>query len=122
MVTGFEKLVEQRILKARQKGELDNLPGAGKPLNLEDMSIPEEFRMAHRVLKNAGFLPPEVKLRKEIENVESLLHTMASDAPERYKVQKKLNFLINRLNASRGNHDKCHIPGLYQDRVIKKIS
>ncbi len=121
MVTGFEKLVEQRIIMAQQKGELDNLPGAGKPLNLEDMKLPEDFRMAHRVLKNAGFLPPEVKLRKEIENVELLLHTMSSDAPERYKAQKKLNFLITRLNVSRGQHDKCHIPGLYQDRVIKKI-
>ena len=121
MITGFEKLVEQRIIEAQKKGELDNLPGEGKPLNLEDMNVPEEFRMAHRVLKNAGFLPPEVKLRKEIENVESLLFTMSSDAPERYKIQKKLNFLISRLNISREPHQKCNIPGLYRDRVIEKI-
>ena len=121
MISGFEKLVEQRIIEAQKKGEMDNLPGEGKPLNLEDMKVPEDFRMAHRVLKNAGFLPPEVKLRKEIENVETLLLTMSSDAPERCKIQKKLNFLITRLNISRGPHQKCNIPGLYQDRVIEKI-
>jgi len=121
MITGFEELVEQRIIEAQKKGELDNLPGEGTPLNLEDMNVPEAFRMAHRVLKNAGFLPPEVKLRKEIETVESLLHTMPSDAPERCKIQKKLNFLITRLNISRGPRQKCSIPGRYQDRVIEKI-
>lgn len=121
MIPGFEKLVEQRIAAARQKGELDNLPGEGKPLNLEDMAVPEDFRMAYRVLKNAGFLPPEVKLRKDIENVESLLADMSWDAPERQVLEKKLNFMLTRLNLSRGPHRKCHIPGDYVHRVIKKI-
>ncbi len=121
MIPGFGKMVEQRILEARQKGELDNLPGAGKPLNLEDMAIPETFRMAYRVLKNAGFLPPEVKLRKEIENVESLLMALPSQAPERQALHKKLNFLISRLNISRGPGRKCHIPDRYEHQVIEKI-
>ncbi|GAB6143438.1 DnaJ family domain-containing protein [Desulfocicer niacini] len=121
MIPGFEKLVEQRIAAARQKGELDNLPGEGKPLNLEDMAVPEDFRMAYRVLKNAGFLPPEVQLRKEIENVESLLADLSWDAPERQALEKKLNFMLTRLNLSRGPNRKCHIPGDYVHRVIKKI-
>ena len=121
MIPGFEQMVEQRIMEARQKGELDNLPGEGKPLNLEDMALPETLRMAYRVLKNAGFLPPEVKLRKEIENVESLLMALPSQAPERQALHNKLNFLINRLEISRGPGRKCHIPGRYEHQVIKKI-
>ena len=57
MLPGFESLVEEIILKAQKNGELDNLPGHGKPLNLDDMSIPEEYRMAYRILKNSDFLP-----------------------------------------------------------------
>jgi len=57
MLPGFEALVEKRILKAQKNGELDDLPGQGKPLDLDDMNIPEDCRMAWRVLKNSGFLP-----------------------------------------------------------------
>jgi len=50
--------VEQRILQAIKYGEFDDLPGSGKPLDLEDdRLIPEELRLAHRILKNAGYVP-----------------------------------------------------------------
>ena len=121
MITGFEDVVEQRIRAAQKKGEMDNLPGSGKPLNLEDMAIPEEYRMAHRVLKNAGFLPPEVSLRKKIESVETLLASLPAQAPERPALHKKLNLLMARLAAARGSRRKCTIPGAYQGAVEKRI-
>src|SRR6266540_3378743 len=41
----FQRIAEQRILEAQRKGEFDNLPGKGKPLELEDLSwVPEELR------------------------------------------------------------------------------
>ena len=48
-------LAERRIEEAVARGELDNLPGAGRPLDLddEDPLWPEEVRMAKRILKNA---------------------------------------------------------------------
>jgi hypothetical protein len=71
---GFEKLVEKRIQEAYDNGEFDNLPGKGKPLNLEDLSgIPEDLRMGFKVLKNAGVLPEEMQLKKEIYNLEQLI-------------------------------------------------
>jgi len=55
-------LAEQRIAEAVSRGELDDLPGAGRPLDLDDDTlVPEELRVAHRILKNAGVAPPEVK-------------------------------------------------------------
>jgi len=55
-------LAEQRIAEAVSRGELDELPGAGRPLELDDDKlIPEDLRLAYRILKNAGFVPPEVK-------------------------------------------------------------
>ena len=55
-------LAEQRIAEAIAKGELDELPGEGRPLDLDDDAlVPEELRLAYRILKNAGIAPPEVK-------------------------------------------------------------
>jgi len=60
------KAVEEAIQEARRRGELDNLPGHGKPLDhTEYFSHPEEHRIAARLLKNSGFVPPEVELMRE---------------------------------------------------------
>lgn len=58
----FDLLAERRIAEAIARGELDDLPGAGRPLDLDDDPlVPEELRAAYRILKNAGIAPPEVK-------------------------------------------------------------
>ena len=63
---GFELVVEERIREAIRAGAFDDLPGAGKPLVLDDdRMVPEDVRMAYRILKNAGFVPPELETRKE---------------------------------------------------------
>jgi len=55
-------LAEKKIQEAMACGEFDDLPGAGRPLDLDDDAlVPEELRVAHRILKNAGVAPPEVK-------------------------------------------------------------
>ena len=123
MLRGFEALVEERIQKAQQKGDLDNLPGKGKPLNLEDMAVPEELRMAHRVLKNAGFLPPEIELRRQIEQTESIIASLDADDPSWTPLKKRLNFLLTKLGTSRGmNGESPIIPTHYRSALNKRIS
>jgi hypothetical protein len=68
----MEFLAERKIAEAIANGELDELPGAGKPLTLDDDAlVPEDLRMAYRILKNAGYAPEEVRapalLRLRIE-------------------------------------------------------
>ena len=66
-------IAEQKIAEAVAKGELDDLPGAGQPLDLsDDALIPEELRLAYRILKNAGFVPPEIQTLNEIAQLERL--------------------------------------------------
>lgn len=61
---------ERRIQEAQKEGAFDHLPGEGRPLDLEDDSaVPQELRMAYKVLKNAGYLPPELADRKEINTI-----------------------------------------------------
>jgi len=56
----LEWIAERKIAEAVSQGELDNLPGAGRPLDLDDDAlIPEDMRMAHRILKNADVPLPE---------------------------------------------------------------
>src|SRR5688572_29569609 len=69
----FELLAERKIEEAVSRGELDDLPGAGQPLDLsDDALIPEELRLAYRILKNAGFVPPEVEALNEIAQLERI--------------------------------------------------
>ena len=69
----LEFIAEQRIAEAIAKGELDGLPGTGRPLDLEDDAlIPEELRLAYRILKNAGYVPPEVETLNQIAQLERI--------------------------------------------------
>jgi len=97
----FQKIAEERISEAMEQGEFDNLPGSGKPLNLEeDLYIPDELRIAYKVLKNAGCLPPELELRKEIISLRKLLETI-NDNKERLRKIRELNFKLLKLNTIR---------------------
>lgn len=119
--TGFESIVERKIRDAQEKGTFDNLPGSGKPLSLdEDKHVPEDLRLAHKILKNAGYLPPEIQLKKEIQSIEDLL-AGTEDAAQKHKLQKKLNFLTIKLNAS-GSTRKCFaVPETYAEKVMDKL-
>jgi hypothetical protein len=86
----FELIAERKIEEALARGELDGLPGAGRPLDLEDDAlVPEDLRMAYRILKNAGFVPQEVRAHSRGERKLSL---MSARIESRYfgKVLRKL--------------------------------
>ena len=94
----FRKIVEQRIKEAQQKGEFDDLPGCGRPLVMEDDSrIPEDLRLAYKILKNAGCIPPELELKREIKSMEDMLEGMPEDR-EKYRQMKRINYKIMKLN------------------------
>ena len=122
MLTGFEKIVEERIQQSIKKGEFENLPGSGKPLELDDFSnVPEELRMAYKILKNADCIQPEIEIKKEIVQTETLLENM-TDVKERYKTLKKLNFLIMKLNASRNGSILFEIPQKYESKLVDRMA
>ncbi len=123
MIPGFEILVEARIKKAQKDGDFDNLDGLNKPLKFNDLNIPDDLRLAHKILKNAGFLPPEVELKKKIIKTEQLLESTSMDSPERLKTQKKLNYLLTKLSTTRGDL-ACSpmLSDIYRNSIIKKIS
>jgi hypothetical protein len=117
----FEKIAEKKIREAMDNGEFDDLPGKGKPLDLEDDShIPQDIRLAHKILKNAGCLPPELELRKEILTMEELLDGVR-DTKEKYRQIKKLNYLIMKLNVTRRSAFNLERNQIYYDRLVEKM-
>ena len=86
----FSRVAEARIREAIAQGDFENLPGTGKPLNLEDyFSTPEELRMAFSILKNANCAPVEVELLNEVARLTQALAD-ASDAAARQELQRTL--------------------------------
>ena len=70
----FDKLVEEKIKEAQQRGEFDNLPGKGKPIDLSAyFETPEDIRLAQSVLKNSSFTSREVELLNEIAALKQIL-------------------------------------------------
>src|SRR5262245_36656234 len=70
----FFQLVEQRIEQAERDGVFANLPGRGRPLQLDDLSgVPAELRAGYILLKTHGFLPPELEARREWLRLRDLL-------------------------------------------------
>jgi Domain of unknown function (DUF1992) len=64
----WESLVEQKIREAMEAGEFDNLPGKGRPVDTSENPFEDpDLRLAHRLLRDAGFAPPWIEERKDID-------------------------------------------------------
>lgn len=80
----FDKLVEQKIREAVEAGEFDRLEGSGRPVDLEAyFSTPEELRAGFAVLRNAGVLPEEAALLKELNELAARLEGCRDEAERR---------------------------------------
>ena len=118
---GFQKIIEKRITEAQKRGEFDSLPGMGKPLIIEDDShIPEDLRLAYKILKNADCLPPELQLKKEIRQMEDMLDTIP-DEKKKYRQIKKINFKIMQLNMIRKKSPLLEETEIYYNKLIGKL-
>ena len=117
----FEKIAERRIAEAMLNGEFDNLMNKGKAINLdEDYLVPAELRMAYRVLKNAGCIPPELELRNEIISLRSMINTLDDDQ-ERLKKIRELNFKLLKLNELRKKPLDLEDFPEYQEKIYRKF-
>ncbi len=102
----IEELCDKKIKKAKEEGQFDCLDGKGKPLQLDDLSqVPEELRAGYLMLKNAGYLPEEMELKKEIVHLDDLIDRCSSPE-EKQKMLKQKNeksLRFNTLMEKRGN-------------------
>jgi len=117
----FQRIAEQRILEAQRAGAFDNLPGKGKPLELEDLSwVPEDLRISYHVLKNANVLPPEVELLKDIHILEDLLKHV-EDEGERSSLAKSIQWKMIRLDMLKRRSLDSNTLRMYGRKLVAKF-
>lgn len=93
----FDETIEALIKEAQARGEFDNLPGKGKPIDLtEYFNTPEDIRTAQAMLKNAGMVPVEIGLLQEIATLKESLASAQDDVEinriRKLLAQKQLQF------------------------------
>jgi hypothetical protein len=126
-MAGFNALVERRIEEAMARGEFDDLPGAGKPLALDDDPlVPEELRVAYRILKNAGAVPAELE---EICEVNQLLAALGRsergselDDAGAAQAGRRLRALLYRLEASGRSATAQRAWHEYEESLAKRFN
>jgi hypothetical protein len=117
----LEIMAENKIREAMAKGEFANLPGAGKPLRIEDDSmIPDDLRVAYKILRNAGCIPPELEVRKEIITLRGLLRTIEDEGAKREKIQE-LNYKLMKLGVMRRRMVTLDEFPEYKERILGKM-
>ena len=103
----FQKNVDQKIEEAIARGEFDNLPGKGRPLDLDAyFATPEHLRMGYSILKSADVLPEEMELLKQIEGLKKSLDssTRIEKKALRQQLSEKLTNLNMRMEQNRKKH------------------
>jgi len=120
-VSYFWRIAEERIKEAQRAGAFDNLPGKGKPLELEDLSwVPEDLRISYLVLKNAHVLPPEAELLKDIHTIEDLLKHV-EDEGERRALAKSIQFKLIRLDMLKRRSMPLRSVRDYSRKLVAKL-
>jgi len=117
----FEKIAERKIQEAIRNGEFDNLLNRGRPIDLdEDCLVPPELRMAYRVLRNSGCIPPELEIRNEIISLRSMINSLDDDK-ERMRKIRELNFKLLKINELRKKPLDIEDFPEYQDKIYRKF-
>ncbi|OXM16080.1 DnaJ family domain-containing protein [Paenibacillus herberti] len=117
------RIAEEKIREAMERGELCDLKGKGKPLELDDLShVPEELRAGYRLLKNAGMVPEEVQLSRDISSLNGLL-ALCGDEGEHRSLQKELSVKRLRLQSLSGSRGWDHLTSYaeYGHKIREKL-
>lgn len=117
----LDQLVEERIRTAIARGDLKGLPGEGRPLCLdEDLLVPAEVRMAYRVLRNGGGVPPEIlALREATELTEALLRE--PESRQRMARLQRLEAVLQQLESAGLRRMARGVLVRYQEKLLARL-
>lgn len=108
--------VDEQIKEAMERGEFTNLPGKGKPLKLEtNPFLTPQVRMANRLLKENGFAPRWIEVKKEIKQEKAQLERLLTNLKaRRERVMAILQENPHRSEAIQGSFDQERARSLAQ--------
>lgn len=103
----WESPVDRAIREAQERGEFDDLPGAGKPLDLHDSGDPDWWVKRYAARENldlGGALPGALGLRKEAAGYpESLADVRTEEQVRESIADYNKRVLADRLRPAVGN-------------------
>jgi len=121
MINALTQIAERRIAQAIADGTLKIDGWKNRPLPLDDdRLVPEDLKMAYKILKNSGFVPPEIETRKEIRKLEDLI-AATEDSHQRLKQMKKLDVLMMKVDAQRSRPSSIAHDDDYYRKIVEKI-
>jgi hypothetical protein len=117
----LDLIAEQRIAEAMARGDFDDLPGQGEPLRLDDDPlVPEDLRVAYRILRNAGYVPPEVESLRAVSALEQLIDS-TPDNEQRRSAILRLQLLRTQLERSRPGRSAATLRPHYHGRILARL-
>jgi hypothetical protein len=115
----FGTWVERRIREATERGEFDNLPGAGKPIPDLDKPHDELWWVRQKLRReDLAYLPPTIALRKQAEEALQAAAEAASEAEVR-RIVADINAKIVEGNRKAASGPPLNLTPFDVDRVLR---
>ncbi|HEU4346860.1 MAG TPA: DUF1992 domain-containing protein [Actinoplanes sp.] len=121
MVHWYESSIDRQLREARERGEFDNLPGAGKPLPGAGGEYDEDWWVKdwlRREGETAGLLPPTLALRREREDLDRRVDRLATEQAVRDHVTA-LNEQIRKARVGLMDGPPTLLPPVDADDVVR---
>ena len=119
----LELIAERKIAEAERQGALKDLPGEGAPLALDDdPMIPEDLRMAYRILKNAGLVPEEIAMLREVAQLEALVRETEPQDAANSQAVRRLELLRMKLEQASPGRSSALLGRSYRRRILERIA
>ena len=118
-------LAEARIRDAIAAGEFDHLPGAGRPLELEDLSrVPEELRAGYLLLKGQGFAPLELEWKRDVLELRDLLAACGDGAlaDDLRRDLRRAELRLALLEEQGGRRVRLDTAPEYRERLAERLA
>ena len=121
--SALRRVADRRIEEAMKEGKFDNLPGRGKPLDLEPMPAEENARMTWwmlRILKKNNFTPDEVRMRKQVDVLRASLDTVPDESTLSILVQQ-INQIVRQINTLGTNAINLPVAPIDLDAEVERL-
>ena len=121
--SALRRLAEKRIEEAMREGKFDNLPGMGKPIELEPMPAEENARAlwwAIRIMRQNDYTPEEVRWRKLVDGLRARLDHLLDEAKLEAMVLE-INRWIYKINTLGTNAMKTGLAPLDLETEREKL-
>jgi hypothetical protein len=116
----YETAIDRQLREAAERGEFDNLPGAGKPLPDHGREYEDDWWVKdwlQREGATAGVIPPTLALRREVEDLDEIVDRLKSETEVRDRVAG-LNERITKARVGLMDGPPVLIADLDPDRVV----